>query len=85
MFLREAITPGEVEDLLKDTLDHPTGQTADLVIVYPVPGHPLLRPDAGFIDLVRYVAVSFLVDSILDLIIVVHNPVFTSEPPIHRC
>jgi hypothetical protein len=40
MVSREAITPSKVEDRLKDTLDHPTGQTADLVIVYLVPSHP---------------------------------------------
>jgi hypothetical protein len=40
MVFGEAIAPDEVEDRLKDTLDRPMGQTADLVIVYLVPGHP---------------------------------------------
>jgi hypothetical protein len=84
MFSREAITPGEVEDRLKDMLDRPMGQTTDLVIVYLDPGHSLMHPDAGFIELVSRVAVSFPADSILDLIIVVHSLIFTSEPPIHR-
>jgi hypothetical protein len=62
MVSREVITPGEVEDRLKDTLDLLTGLMADLVIVYPVLGQPLKRPDARFIELVSCVAISFLAD-----------------------
>jgi hypothetical protein len=80
----EAITPDEVEDRLKDMLDRPTGLTVDLVIVYPVLGHPPMCPDVGFIELVSCVAISFPTDPILDLIMVVFIPVFTSRSPIHR-
>jgi hypothetical protein len=52
----EAITPDEVEDHLKDMLDRSMGQTTNLVIVYPVPGHPPMPPDAGFIEQVSCVA-----------------------------
>jgi hypothetical protein len=44
MIFEEAITPSEVEDCLKDTLEHPAGSTADLVLVYLFLGHP---PDAS--------------------------------------
>jgi hypothetical protein len=40
MIFEEAITPGEVEDRLKDMLDRLMSPTADLVIVYLVSGHP---------------------------------------------
>jgi hypothetical protein len=40
MVFGEVITPDKVEDYLKDTLDRPTGQTADLIIVYLVSSHP---------------------------------------------
>jgi hypothetical protein len=56
----EAITLDEVEDRLKDTLDRKTGQTVDLVIVYLVPGHPPMRPDMGFIELVSVSPSPFL-------------------------
>jgi hypothetical protein len=84
MVFREAITPGEVEDRLKDTLDHSTGQTVDLVIVYLVPGHPPMCPDVGFIELVSCVTITFPANSTLDLIMVVRSPIFTSKPLIHR-
>jgi hypothetical protein len=85
MVSREAITPGEVEDHLKDMLDRPTGQMMDLVIMYLIPSHPPMRPDAGFIELVSRVVVSFPGDPILDLILVVRSLVFTSEPSICCC
>jgi hypothetical protein len=78
----EAITPGEVEDRLKDTLDHPMGQVADLVIVYLVLGHPPMRPDVGFIKLVSHVTITFPAYSFLDLIMVVRSSIFTSKPSI---
>jgi hypothetical protein len=85
MVFKEAITPGEVEDHLKDMLDRLTGQTTDLVIVYLVLGHPTMHPNVGFIKLVSGVTVSFPANPILDLIMVVHSSVFMSEPLICRC
>jgi hypothetical protein len=65
---REGITPGEVEDHLKDTLDLLLGQVVDLIIAYPILGHPLMHPDVGFIELVNRVTFPFPTDSTLDLI-----------------
>jgi hypothetical protein len=69
----EVITPDEVEDHLKDTLDRSMGQTTDLTIVYLISGHPSMRPDMGFIELVSRVTISFPADSILDLIMGFHS------------
>jgi hypothetical protein len=80
----EAITPGQVEDRLKDTMDRLTSPTMDLVIVYPVSGHPPMRLDAGFVELVSYITVSFPADPISDEIMVVCSPVFMSGSLI-RC
>jgi hypothetical protein len=82
MVSEEAITPDEVEDRLKDTMDCPTGQAVDLVIVYLVLGHPPMRPDVGFIKLVSHVAITFHAYSFLDLIMVVRSSIFTSKPSI---
>jgi hypothetical protein len=84
MISEEVITLDEVEDRLKDTLDRLTGPTADLVIVYPVSGHPPMRLDAGFIELVSYITVCFPADPILDLTMLVCSLVLTSESLI-RC
>jgi hypothetical protein len=84
MIFGESITPDEVEDCLDDTLDRPTGQTTNLIIVYLVPGHPPMHLYAGFIELVSCIIVSFPTDPIPDLIVVVCNPVFTSGSLI-RC
>jgi hypothetical protein len=84
MVFREAITPGEVEDHLKDTLDHLKCPMANLVIVYPVSSHSPMCPDAGFIELVSCVAVSSPANPSLDLIMVVCSPVFTFGSLIHH-
>jgi hypothetical protein len=73
-----------VEDHLKDMLDHLTGQTTDLVIVYLVSGHPLMCPDVGFIELVSHVTISFPTDPMLDPTVVVHSPIFMYKSLIRR-
>jgi hypothetical protein len=85
MVFEEAITPNEVEDHLKDMLDHPMDQKVDLIIVYPILGHPLMHLDVGFIELVSCIAPSFPANLITDLIMVVCSSVFMSKPPIHHC
>jgi hypothetical protein len=70
MVYGEAITPSE---------------TVDFVIVYLVPGHPSMHSDVGFIELVSRVIITFPANSALDLIMVIHSLIFTSEPPICRC
>jgi hypothetical protein len=80
----EAITPSEVEDCLKDTLDRPMGQTTHLIIVYLVPGHPPMCSDVGFIELVRHVIVFFPANPILDLTMVFCCPMFTFESSIRH-
>jgi hypothetical protein len=84
MIFGESITPDEVEDCLDDTLDRPTGQTTNLIIVYLVPGHPPMCSDVGFIELVRHVIVSFPANPILDLTMVFCSPMFTFESSIRH-
>ena len=47
-----AISPGEVEDRLEGAVD----SSFDLVIVYLIPGHPLMHPDTCFVALVSCAA-----------------------------
>jgi hypothetical protein len=84
MVSEEAMTPNEVQDHLKDTMDHSTGQAMYLVIAYLVLGHPPMHPNMGFIELVSGVTTTLPADSTLDLIMVVHNPIYVqaSDPPL---
>jgi hypothetical protein len=43
-----------------------------------------MHPDMGFIELVSHVTITFPIDSTMGLIMVVHNSIFTSKPPICR-
>lgn len=75
-----AISPGEVEDRLKDTLGHPANPTSDLVIVYPVLGHPLMRSDTRIIELVSCVTIYLPAKPALDLTMVVCSPTSAFKP-----
>ena len=49
----EALPPSEVVQHIKEAME-PSKDTADVALdfVYPVPGHPPMRPEPGFIDFV---------------------------------
>ena len=49
----EALPPSKVAQRIKEAME-PSKDTAGVVLdyVYPVPGHPPMRPEPGFIDFV---------------------------------
>ena len=52
MVTGEALSVGEMAQHLKEAMEFPTNPSVDLAPVYPVPGHPAMRPNAGFVKLV---------------------------------
>ena len=60
MVVDEALSIGEMAQRLKEAIEFPTNPSVDLAPVYPVSGHPTMRPDAGFVELVSLLRVSFL-------------------------
>ena len=60
MVADEALSIGEIAQRLKEAMECPAGPSVDLAPVYPVPGHPAMRSDAGFIELVSLPRVYFL-------------------------
>ena len=55
-----ALNIDEMAQRIKDAMECPTDSSVDLVLVYPVLGHPAMRPDVGFVELVSLLRVSFL-------------------------
>ena len=53
----EALPPSEVAQRIKEAME-PSKDTTGVVLdhVYPVPGHPLMRPEPGFIDFVSFLS-----------------------------
>ena len=60
MVTGEALSIGEMAQRIKEAMECPTDPSVDLAPVYPVSGHPTMRPDAGFVELVSLLRVSFL-------------------------
>ena len=52
MVTGEALSIGEMAQRLKEAMEFPTDPSVDLALMYPVSGHPAMRPDAGFVKLV---------------------------------
>jgi hypothetical protein len=52
MVADEALSVGEVVQRIKEAMECPANMLVDLASVYPVPGHPTMWPDAGFVELV---------------------------------
>ena len=49
----EALPPSEVAQRIKEAMEPlKDGAGAALDFVYPVPGHPLMRPEPGYIDFI---------------------------------
>ena len=60
MVASEALSVGEVAQCLKEAMEFLIDPLVDLALVYPDSGHPSMRPDAGFVELVSLLRVSFL-------------------------
>jgi hypothetical protein len=72
MLVGEALSVGEVEQHLKEAMEVPSSLLGELVPVYPVPGHPPMRLDAGFVE---FVSPLFLrSSSFADFLILLSNP-----------
>ena len=52
MVAGEALSVDEMAQRLKEAMEFPTDPSVDLALVYPIPGHPVMWPNTGFIELV---------------------------------
>jgi len=50
----EALSVGEMAQRIKEAMECLADPSVDLSPVYPVPGHPAMWPDAGFVELVSF-------------------------------
>ena len=60
----EALPPSEVAQRIKEAMD-PSKDTAGVILdfVFPMPGHPPMRPEPGFVDFVSFLSpYSFLLE-----------------------
>ena len=60
MVAGEALSVGKTAQRIKEVMESPVDPSVDLASVYLVPGHPSMRPDMGFVELVSLLRVSFL-------------------------
>ena len=60
MVAGKALSVGEMAQRLKEAMEFSMDPSVDLIPVYPVPGHPAMWPNAGFIELVSLLRVSFI-------------------------
>ena len=61
MVAGEALSIGEMAQCLKEVMECPVDPSVDLTLMYPVMGHPTMRPDVGFVELVSLLGVYFLI------------------------
>jgi len=61
MVADEALSIDEMAQHLKEEIECPVDPLVDLAPVYLVPGHPSMRPDVGFVELVSLLGVYFLI------------------------
>ena len=56
----EALPPSEVAQRIKEAME-PTKDSVGTVLdfVYPVPGHPLMRSESGFVEFVSFLSPCF--------------------------
>jgi hypothetical protein len=52
MLAGDALNVGEVEQCLKEATEVPVSPSGEIIPIYPVPGHPPMRPDMGFVEFV---------------------------------
>ena len=60
MVVDETLSFGKTTQCIKEAMECPANPSVDLALVYPVPGHPAMRPNVGFVELVSLLRVSFL-------------------------
>ena len=60
MVVGEALSVDKTAQYIKEAMECPLDPSVDLAPVYPVPGHPAMWPDMGFVELVSLLRVSFL-------------------------
>ena len=60
MVAGEALSVDKMAQYIKEAMECPLDPSVDLAPVYPVPGHPVMWPDMGFVELVSLLRVSFL-------------------------
>ena len=53
MVAGEALIIGEMTQCIKEAMDCLVDPLVDLTLVYPILGHPSMRPDESFVKLVR--------------------------------
>ena len=58
MVVGEALSVNEMAQRIKEVMECPADPSVDLAPVYPVLGHPAMRPDMSFIELVSLLQVS---------------------------
>lgn len=54
MVTDEALSVGEAKQRVKVAMECPGDSDPNIILVYSVPGHPVMRPDKGFVDLVSF-------------------------------
>ena len=59
MVIGGALSVDEVEQRVKEVMESPGSSDPNIVPLYPVLGHPAMRPDMGFIELVSFFLVLF--------------------------
>jgi uncharacterized protein with von Willebrand factor type A (vWA) domain len=52
LLVGDALSVGEMEQRVKEAMEVPTSSAGEIIPIYPVLGHPLMRPDAGFVEFV---------------------------------
>ena len=52
MVTSEALSIGEMAQRIKEAMECLVDPSVDHTLVYPIPGHPTMRPDVGFVELV---------------------------------
>ena len=52
MVVGEALNIGEMAQHIKESMEFSADPSVDLALVYPVSGHPTMRPGSGFVELV---------------------------------
>ena len=57
MVAGEALSVGEMAQRIKEAMECLADLLVDLAPVYLVPRHPMMRPNAGFVELVNFLRV----------------------------
>lgn len=83
-----ALSISEVEQRIKEAMECLADASVDLVPVYLVPGHPTMRLDVGFVELVSHLLSLFPYPTLPHFWILSvrsHSPASLLATPIRRC